>query len=168
MGKIFWLAAFGVGFVLSLSGSDARAQVALVCSGAQVARGAQAPEIYMRLDISVTDKEIKKRWLGVSRFKDSFRDPKPEDILDTVTRRGQIKLIPCDDDGWPSRCTSQQPAIRNLLVSQFAEDPLYLMGYMTCAFCQLSPMIVETMDDDSLEFRYFENDMVVGTCREQK
>ncbi|MHA1524949.1 MAG: hypothetical protein ACTSY1_11210 [Alphaproteobacteria bacterium] len=165
MRENYWIYVLLVGLGLLLAGPGAGAQTGLTCSGTELAQGPDAPKIFLRLEISIDQREIKKRWLGVSRYTNSFRDPKPEEILDTISRRGAIKLTPCDDPNWPARCTSLRPADRTLLVSQYAQDPLYFMGYMTCAFCQLSPMIVETNDDGGLEFRYFENNLVVGTCK---
>lgn len=167
-----WLPVVAVALVLPFAGPPAMAQtdkpveISLTCTGSQEAANPDEPTIYFRLDLSITGRELKNRWLGVSRYTDSFRKPKPEDILETISRRGEIDLIPCDDPEFPGRCTNQRPAVRTLLVSQMARDPLYVAGYMTCAFCPLAPIIVQTNDDDGLEFRYFENNLVTGTCKQ--
>ena len=140
-------------------------ELTLSCEGAD--RGTTGPVGYFRFEVSVGAREYEGRHLSLDRFRGGFETGEPHYIFEPITRLGGIELSYCNRADWPSVCTGQLPSSRELMVGAMSDpgDPVFLSGYVGCPFCPLAPLQISTDDAGEISFRYFEFDLVEGTCR---
>jgi hypothetical protein len=157
--------AVAVALLAAAATATAADEMRLSCEAAD--RGLSGTIGHFRVRIAVEDRDLKGRHLSLDRFRDGFGTGEPEFVFEPVTRLGELAISFCNSADWPRECARQQPSRRDLMVGAMSApaDPVFLSGYAGCPFCPLAIVQIATDEAGTIGFRYFEFDLVEGTCR---